>query len=146
MPRRKKPVQRLVVSPEPINSKDHSKLVDKITTFLVEYQLIKFTSVQIEQMSQPIAMANYDAKKLGLDLLISGKGSRPHAWRLDIFCSGLAQAWKNVGLNPDAWKWGEEKSPFVQFSEDLAELLKLEYVPTSLINNAIRGLKIKRSS
>jgi hypothetical protein len=145
MPRRKKPIKQLVVSHEPIDFKDHSKLIAEITTFLNEYPLIQFTSAQIKQMSQPIAMANYDAKQLSLDLLISGKRTRPHTWRLDIFCFGLAKAWRNVGLNPVAWKWGDEKSTFLQFAEDLARRLGLEHVPASLINNVRRGLKIKRS-
>jgi hypothetical protein len=143
MPRRKKPIQRYANGK--FDLKDRSKLVGEITVFLSDYKLIQFTSAQIRQMSQTIAKTNCDLKKLGLDLLISGKRTRPHAWQLDIFCSGLAKAWRNAKLEPGGWEWGDKKSSFVQFAEDLAVFLEIEHPRKFLRNNVIRGLKIKRS-
>lgn len=143
MPRRKKSLQKYANGQ--FDLQDREKLVGHITAYLRGYQPIKFCSTKIDQMSQTIARASYDANKLDLGLLLRGKRVKPLAWQLDIFCSGLAKAWRNAKLDPVGWEWGDKKSPFVQFAENLAVFLKINHVRKSLVNNVIRALEIKRS-
>jgi hypothetical protein len=95
-------------------------------------------------MSHIIADA-YQSAKLGLDTLLKGKRVKPDAWKLDIFCSDIAQAWKVAELTPKAWEEGSNRSSFIQFLNDLTELLSLKSGRGSLVNNAKRAEKIERS-
>lgn len=150
MPRRKKPVQSIVVSdkPESIDFQNDLKLIKSIANYLGNYNSLQLSSAQIAQGSKIIAKA-YHYANLNLGLVLGGKRAKPEAWRLDIFCYGLAQVWKKEsesgpGQIPTAWQEGKKRSQFVEFAEDIARFLKFKHNRESLVNNAKRAFEITR--
>ncbi len=144
MPRRKKPFQ-LAVMGESVSSTDHVNRVRLIRGFLSSHSATRQCNKSSLDRMSPIIADAYQYARLDLGTVLNGKRVKPDAWRLDIFCSEVAQAWRNAGLDPEAWKWGDKQSSFVKFVGDVADFLGLKHGRESLINNVIRAKEIKRT-
>lgn len=135
MPRRKKPLQASVMG-----ATVHFGQDEGVVSFIKQFLRASPSTGSLDDMARDrmalhIADAYHHAQ-VDLGLILSGKGAKPDARRLDGFCHDIAVAWRRAELKPTAW----DGSEFVRFADTLAQELKLAEGRGSLVNNAKRAL------
>jgi len=146
MPPRKEPLQTVVVG-EDVGLGEQVALVAFMRRFIDQHPVTaQLGAPDRDRMAARIADA-YQFARLDLGRVLAGKSAKPDAWTADIFCSDVAEAWKEAFQTkqpPPAWEEGDESSPLVRFVNDLAAELRLGRGRASLVNSAKRGRKIER--
>lgn len=143
MPRRKKPLQTAVAGATVRLGQDAG-----LTTLTGQFLRESAATGQLGDAARDCMAGRivdaYRRAQLDIGIVASGKSAKPDAWRLDLFCFDIAEAWREAGMEPTVWENARGRSPFTAFVNSLATMLDLDLGRGSLVNNAKRALDMER--